>query len=111
MAAALEAEITNFRAALEWSLDSGDPTLALRVVGALPIYWEIRGTGAEGQEWIATALRAVGDEAPILDLARARRAEVNLSVSDGCVYDHEALRRSKTRGDEALALARRSRIR
>ena len=105
--AQLDAETDNLRAVLDWSLTSGDPALALRLVGVLATFWGIRGRNAEGREWIETALRIAGDKAPILDVARARRADVYLSIADGYA-DAETLRRYKARGDEAVALARRA---
>ncbi|MET0390793.1 MAG: HAD-IC family P-type ATPase, partial [Polyangiales bacterium] len=38
----LDAEVDNFRAALDWSLRHGNPTQGLRLAGLLAKFWEIR---------------------------------------------------------------------
>ena len=106
--AQLDAETDNLRAALDRSLTSGDPALALRLVGVLATFWGIRGRNSEGRRWIEAALRIAGDKAPILDVARAHRAEVYLCIADAYHLDAEGLRRYRARGDEAVALARRA---
>ncbi len=58
----LEAEHDNLRAALTWSLDAA-PDIALRLVGALPRFWEIRGYVTEGRRWATLALEH-GHDAP-----------------------------------------------
>ena len=73
----LEAEVDNLRAALDWALRQ-DPVLALRLAVALAVFWDIRNRHEEGRERIEAALNAVGDDAPIADRARARRAQVSL---------------------------------
>ncbi|MET0615041.1 MAG: BTAD domain-containing putative transcriptional regulator [Thermoleophilaceae bacterium] len=99
----LDAEVENFRAALDWSLRHGNPTLGLRIAGLLPKYWDIRNRTAEGLDWIEAALEAAGEGAPVGDRARARRAEVDLLVDQGAAYMPNQAR-SKARG--ALALSR-----
>ncbi|MEU8105406.1 BTAD domain-containing putative transcriptional regulator [Nonomuraea muscovyensis] len=44
----LTAEHENLSAALRWSLDRGEPELALRLVGALGWYWWLKGHRLEG---------------------------------------------------------------
>jgi predicted ATPase/DNA-binding CsgD family transcriptional regulator/Tfp pilus assembly protein PilF len=61
--ARLEAEHDNLRAALSWSLDGGDAATALRLVGALSRFWEVRGHLTEGRMWTERAL-AAGASAP-----------------------------------------------
>jgi len=58
----LEADMANFRAALEWSLgDGADPAdaertaIGLRLCGALSFYWYTTGYVAEGREWAGRA--------------------------------------------------------
>ena len=72
----LDAEVENLRAALDWSLRHGNPTHGLRLAGLLAKFWDIRSRSAEGLEWIEAALEAAGDDAPVRDRARARRAQV-----------------------------------
>jgi predicted ATPase len=78
----LDAEVDNFRAALDWSLRHGNPTQALRLAGLLGRFWEFANRTAEGIEWIEAAL-AAGDEAPVRDRARALRAQVYLLIEQG----------------------------
>jgi predicted ATPase/class 3 adenylate cyclase len=52
----LEAEHDNFRAALDWTPQPGDTDLALRLGGALMMFWDIRGHYSEGRRWLEKAL-------------------------------------------------------
>ena len=104
----LDAEIDNLRTALDWSLHH-EPTLALRLAGLLERYWGIRSREGEGSDWLDTAIDAAGDEAPIADRARARRAQVRLAGEGGSVYDRHGSRgEAKERAEEALALSRQA---
>jgi predicted ATPase/DNA-binding SARP family transcriptional activator len=103
----LDAEVDNFRSALEWSLRQGDPDLALRLAGLLAEFWESRSAWREGLEHLAAAIEAAGPQAPIRDRARAHRAQVFLFESEGSVYDAHGLRnRTKAMAADALALSR-----
>jgi non-specific serine/threonine protein kinase len=51
------------REALEWSMEQGDGTFALRLAGALTEFWRTRGHHTEGRLRLAAAL-AIGDDAP-----------------------------------------------
>lgn len=66
---AIDSEIHNIRAALEWSLGEA-PLLALRLAGRLECYWWIR-EDPEALRWLDSALAAAGDHAPPQDLALA----------------------------------------
>ena len=46
----------NIRAALRWSIDHGDPELALEAVGALWRFWHLRGHLREGERWAGEIL-------------------------------------------------------
>jgi tetratricopeptide (TPR) repeat protein len=103
----LDAEVDNFRAALDWSLRHGNPTQGLRLAGLLAKFWDIRNRSAEGLDWIEAALEAAGDEAPVGDRARARRAQVDLLVDEGAAYNRQGLlNEARSTGVEALALSR-----
>jgi predicted ATPase/DNA-binding SARP family transcriptional activator len=103
----LEADVDNLRAALDWSLHSGDATLGLRLAGLLADFWDIRGISGEGLQWLQRALDTAGDHAPIHDRARARRAQVKLLEEQGSVYDAGGLiERARASAIEALALSR-----
>jgi len=103
----LDAEVHNFRAALDWSLRHGDPGLALRLAGLLSKFWEIRNMPDEGLVWIEASLDAAGDAAPLPERARARRAQGLLLQSKGAAYDaHGLMREAKAKAAEALDLSR-----
>jgi predicted ATPase/DNA-binding SARP family transcriptional activator len=85
--ARLDAEHDNLRAALRWTLDRGEPTLAMRLSFALRDFWRIRGHLTEGRRLMEETLRAAmpPDERDERDepsrAADAMRARVLLSVA------------------------------
>ncbi|MFQ5947796.1 MAG: tetratricopeptide repeat protein [Acidimicrobiia bacterium] len=79
--ARLELEHDNFRAALRRSLDSGDTETALRLAGALYLFWFVH-RHAEGRDWLERALSAAG-EAPPDAMARALVGAGLLSALEG----------------------------
>jgi len=105
----LDAEVDNFRAALEWALGEAQPALAVRLAGRLGRYWEFRGASAEGGRWLRAAIEAADDDVPVEDRARALRAEVVMLEEQGSQYDvggsHAVLH---SIASEALALSRRA---
>jgi predicted ATPase/DNA-binding SARP family transcriptional activator len=104
----LDAEVDNFRAALDWSI-RGDPALALRLAGLLAKFWVVRNRFVEGLGWIEAALDAPGRDAPIHDRARARRAQVELQSSTGSLYDWQgSMNRARALASDALALSRQA---
>jgi len=52
----LEMEFDNFRTALEWSLEEGDPELGIRLASALWRFWVMRGYWSEGYEHLKRVL-------------------------------------------------------
>ena len=105
----LDAEIDNFRAALDWALSEGQPALAVRLTGRLGRYWEFRGASAEGGRWLRAAIEAADDHVPLEDHARALRAEVVMLEEQGSQWDvggSQAVLQSIA--SEALALSRRA---
>ena len=103
----LDAEVHNLRAALDWSLRHGDPRLALRLAGVLAKFWDIRNLPDEGLEWIETSLDAAGDDAPLADRARARRAQGLLLQCKGAAYDAQGLmQEARDKATDALDLSR-----
>jgi len=52
----LEREHDNLRAALQWSIEHRDAELALRLSGALRLFWIVRGHRGEGRRWCEQAL-------------------------------------------------------
>jgi predicted ATPase/class 3 adenylate cyclase len=66
----LERENDNLRAALAWSIESGDADTTLRLFWALWWFWQVRGFLSEGLKWIQSALYIT--TAPVSVLTRAR---------------------------------------
>jgi serine/threonine-protein kinase PknK len=77
----IEAEYDNLIAALTWSAEHGDATVALRLTTSLGHFWEIRGDYREGLAWFerALALSATEDELRARALSCAGALARNLS--------------------------------
>jgi predicted ATPase/DNA-binding CsgD family transcriptional regulator len=60
----LESEHDNLRAALSFSLEGGDPEMALRLVASLWWFWYKRGHLSEGRRWLEEALEKGASPAP-----------------------------------------------
>src|SRR5918993_2246962 len=56
----LETEHDNMRAALSWTLEHEEAQLALRLGGALRLFWSARGYYGEGRRWLEQALSVEG---------------------------------------------------
>jgi predicted ATPase/class 3 adenylate cyclase len=90
----------NFRAALRWAIDDGQPSLALRFLPALWRFWQRSGTLHEGRALAGAALRMPGADAPSASRMWAVAAAGNLAYWQA---DHAAAR---SRYQEELELAR-----
>jgi DNA-binding winged helix-turn-helix (wHTH) protein/tetratricopeptide (TPR) repeat protein len=66
---ALEAEIGNRRAALQWSVDSGDAETGLRIAGPLRHFWYMRDHTSEARSWLKSLLSI---DAGVTPLVRAK---------------------------------------
>jgi predicted ATPase/class 3 adenylate cyclase len=107
----LEAEHDNLRAALSWSLETKDAESALRIGGALWVFWIVRGHFSEGRRWLSTSLSG-GEAAPSGVRARVLLALGDLANAQGdytrAVEDLEAslslYREVGDRSGEAYAL-------
>jgi tetratricopeptide (TPR) repeat protein len=95
----LEAERDNFRAALRWTIDSGNGDLAQRIAGSLWEFWSVRGPIIEGRRWLSLALEA--DESETVSRAEALRGAGELAWRNG---DYDAAMEWLEQG---LALHRR----
>ncbi len=68
----MERELDNLRAALSWAWEQGQIVLALRLAGALTTFWQVRGYGGEGRDWLRRLLaQAHAEAAPAAVRARA----------------------------------------
>jgi predicted ATPase len=95
----LEAEHDNFRAALDWTLQPDDTDLALRLGGALMMFWDIRGHYSEGRRWLEKAL-AQDLRAPAAVRAKA------LGCLGRMAWQQGDLDRTETACEEGLELVR-----
>ncbi len=94
----LDREVPNFRAALRWSIRSGDADLALRLAGALWQFWRRYGDFTEGRGWLEEALAMPGEH------ARAR-AKALWGIA-WLAYHQADYAYSQKLGEQLLALAR-----
>ncbi|MGI8624813.1 MAG: helix-turn-helix transcriptional regulator [Solirubrobacteraceae bacterium] len=62
----LDGERDNLRRSLEWSLGHAHGEWALRLAGALVLFWRVRCHFSEGKELLEAALEASGAGAPVL---------------------------------------------
>src|SRR5215208_3132793 len=93
----LETEHDNMRAALSWSLESGESELGLRLGVALLWFWSARGYWSEGARWLEEALAKGGAAQP------ATRAGALFSL--GIVLGRQSdFGRAEACYEEALAL-------
>ena len=94
---ALDDELPNIRAALEWTIEH-DAAAAADLVGTMAPYWRARGLLTEARSWTARVLKIVASQ------SEARIALLCLAAGFASLQDElgEALRL----GDEALAIAR-----
>jgi len=59
--ARLDSEHDNLRAALTFGIEEPDAGIALRLAGALTLFWRLRGHFREGRGWLEAALAHPGD--------------------------------------------------
>jgi predicted ATPase/DNA-binding SARP family transcriptional activator len=78
----LETDLGNIRAALEFSLDTGDAATAARLAGLLYPLWDQRGHYREGRRWLARALEPDAALPPVVR-ARALASVAGLAVIQG----------------------------
>jgi hypothetical protein len=95
----LEAEHDNMRAALEWSVGSGNAEPGLRLGAALGWFWFLHVHRREGVQWLEQLL-ALPPGAPTIDRARALDAAVLLVIVGGTTDQ------ARQRLEESLALSR-----
>ncbi len=62
----VDVELDNLRGALDWACRQGAAAPAVRIAGALTLYWHVRGYYPEGRRWTEAALAIGGDVPPLL---------------------------------------------
>jgi len=99
----LEQEHDNLRAALRWSLEQGEAghsiELALRLGGALKMFWILHGHYSEGRTFLERAL-ASGQGVMVSIQAKALMAATYLAINQSDID------RAETLCEESLALSR-----
>jgi predicted ATPase/serine/threonine protein kinase len=95
-------EHANFRAALEWLIETGDAQWGLRLGAALFRFWEMREYFAEGRDSLGKLLKLPGAAAPTKARARALFAAGALASEQGDYAAADALI------GESLEIARQS---
>jgi predicted ATPase/DNA-binding CsgD family transcriptional regulator len=96
----LETEISNLRAALEWSFASGEMRAALRILSGTYLYWVVYGRQDEGIQWSQRLLTRIHDIAPEYQV-RFLRSMALLTT----FRDHEAARRLAQQAVDAARAA------
>jgi predicted ATPase/DNA-binding SARP family transcriptional activator len=94
----LDAELDNIRAALTWSVDTGEAAVGLRIGSGLWRFWQLRDHRREGRERLEELL-ALGSGSPSIR-AKAQTRAASLALQD----DPETGRRLL---EESLAVHRR----
>jgi predicted ATPase/class 3 adenylate cyclase len=77
---AVEREIDNVRAALEWCLSGGDPELGARLASSLSRFWFVRGYVMEERRWLERALATAAASPPWLEAKLVKAAAINASA-------------------------------
>jgi predicted ATPase/class 3 adenylate cyclase len=75
----LEPEHDNFRAALDWAIEGGVESIALRLTAALWRFWQMRGHLQEGRTWADKVLAMPGASGHPAERARALEAAGGLA--------------------------------
>lgn len=102
----LETEHDNFRAALEWSLESGEKgaETGLQMACSLWWYWFMRGYSAEGGKWLERILSASQSSGDLVSRAKALSRQAWLSFEQERLEESLALSQSLgLAGRESLA--------
>ena len=105
----LDEETDNIRAALSWTIASGEIELGLRLAGALVRFWSTRGLMGEGRHWLGEAL-AVSENVSTATLAKAHFAFGYAALGEGDFTDAQgsferSLELAREVGDQAAEAA------
>ena len=104
----LDAEVENFRAALDWSLRHGDPTQGLRLAGLLGRFWDIRHGAPRGSSGSKRRSKRRATTPPSAIVPGAHLTHAFLAGNHDFLFDAQGLVWQKTRAQavQALALSR-----
>ena len=97
----LETENDNLRAAIGWSLEAGDASVAARFGWVLCMYWVMRARHSEGRLWMEQAVAMEG-------LADEMKAKALWALA-ACVYGSGDDERLMAISEEGVALSRKVR--
>ena len=104
----LEAEIDNFRAALEWTLDRR-PEDALRLAARLTYFWQRRGRLPEGRRWLREGLARFEAAPPATGEAAREHLTLRAKAywaAGTLAWAHGELNDARSHLEESAALAR-----
>ncbi len=109
----LESEHGNLRAALAWSLESGQIEAGLRIATAIIRFWEIRGYVREGIAWFERLLPLADETIPVFVHAHAlaRASFLSMFLGDApatLAHGRKAVTLAEAAGDdgrEVLSIA------
>ena len=102
-AESLEQDHDNLRAALGWTVERRETEMALRLSGALWLFWEVRGHVGEGQRWLDRCL-ALGGEGDSVSAALAWAKARALNAAGNLARVRDELRRSIAYHEASLAI-------
>ena len=83
----MQRELANFRAAMAWAIESGEPEAGLRLAAALGRFWTTRGWLSEGREWFKRLLNLPAGSCLTPVRAKALQVAGNTAYYQG---DHAA---------------------
>jgi non-specific serine/threonine protein kinase len=95
-----EREHDNVRAALQWSIRSGESEPGLRIAASVWRFWQHRGHLTEGRQWLRELLAMSAAEPPTLARARA------LGAAGSLAYWQSDLKETESLYEQSLAAAR-----
>jgi hypothetical protein len=79
----LETEIDNLRAALEWSLESGDVTIGIRIMSGTFLYWILYSRQDEGIYWTQPLLARIDEVAQEYQYVFSKRGTIHTGSRTG----------------------------
>jgi predicted ATPase/DNA-binding SARP family transcriptional activator len=102
----LDQELNNIRAALAWSLEHGDPQLALEILAHTRLYWLLRGHRTEARAMLERTLRSTAPM-PTVPRIQALRGLIAILVDQGeqvtaREFAEQALHLARQFGDDGL---------